>query len=370
MKFLVTGMYTALRLRLRSVRSLAAMLALPALAAIALVLIPKQEAAAPVRVGVCLPRQGGEAFREALQERSGTVMEFVWADEGQIDRNVAAGRWDCGLILAEDFDDRVAALETDRLITLRISGSSVVYPLVRETVSACVAELVSPCIALDYLYDSEILPDGGFRTQTLEKTDRVAVRLTDPEGRDLEPAALAEQTRNTVLLWMISAVILVRMLLAATDLGKWLERGAVKRMLPMRGKTLLMLSRIGADALVLWVSAAAAAVILGAGWEGCLGTLGYVLLWMAAAVLAVRVPGIRNALPVCMPFLVVISLLLSSALVDVSRFLPGLAGPAEMLSVRLFLDTCTGNPEAALLLLLAAAAMLGISFGMDRREIL
>ena len=34
---------------------------------------------------------------------------------------------------------------------------------------------------------------------------------------------------------------------------------------------------------------AAAAVILGAGWEGCLGTLGYVLLWMAAAVLAVGV---------------------------------------------------------------------------------
>jgi drug/metabolite transporter (DMT)-like permease len=57
-------------------------------------------------------------------------------------------------------------------------------------------------------------------------------------------------------------------------------------MLPLRGKTELMLSRIGADALILWVSAAAGAVILGAGWEGCLGTLGYVLFWMAAAVLA------------------------------------------------------------------------------------
>ena len=88
----------------------------------------------------------------------------------------------------------------------------------------------------------------------------------------------------------------------------------------------------------------------------------------AAAVLAARVPGIRNAVPVCMPFLVVISLLLSSALADVSAFLPRLAGPAEYLSVRMFLDACTGNSEASLPLLLAAAAMLGISFILDRRE--
>lgn len=366
MMFVITGICTTLCLRLRSFRGWAAVLLLPMLAAAALVLIPGQEAAAPVQVGVCLPRRGGEAFREALEARSGTVMEFIFADEARIDRNVAAGRWDCGLILAEDFDDRLEDLETDRLITLRVSSGSVVYPLVRETVSACVAELVSPYIALDYLSDNEILPDSSFRLETLGTADRVTVRLTDPEGRILEPAALAARTRNTVALWLVSAVILVRMLLAATDLGKWLERGAVKRMLPLRGKTELMLSRIGADALLLWVSGTAAAVILGAGRAGCLGVLGYVLFWTAAAVLAARVPGIRNAVPVCMPFLVVISLLLSSALVDVSVFLPRLAGPAEKLSVRLFLDTCAGNPKAALPLLLGAAAMLGISFIMDR----
>jgi hypothetical protein len=343
---------------------------LPLLAAGVMLLTPAREVSAPVQVGVCLPSRGGEALWEALEARRGTVMEFILADEHQIDRNVAAGRWDCGLILAEDFDDRLEQLDTDKMITLRISTGSVVYPLVRETVSACMAELVSPYIALDYLKDNEIAPDDSFLLETLGQSDRVLVKMTTPEGIPLEPAALAKQTRNTILLWLVSAAVLVRMLLAATDLGKWLDTGAVKRMLPLRGKTELMLSRIGADALILWVSAAAGAVILGAGWEGCLGTLGYVLFWMAAAVLAARVPGLRNAVPVCMPFLVVISLLLSSALVDVSWFLPRLAGPAKYLGVRMFLDACTGNSRAALPLFLGAAAMLGISFMMDRREIL
>jgi hypothetical protein len=215
--------------------------------------------------------------------------------------------------------------------------------------------------------DNAMAPDEYFRLETLGQSDRVAVKMTTPDGTVLEPAVLGEQTRNTILLWLVSAVIFVRMLIGATDLGRWLETGAVKRMLPLQGKTRLMLSRIGADALLIWGSGTAAAFLLGAGWWGCIGVLGYVLFWTAAAVLAARSPGICNAIPVCMPFLAVISLLLSSALVDVSLFLPWLAGPAEYLSVRMFLDACTGNPGVALPLFLGAAALLGISFMMDRK---
>ncbi len=372
MKFLLTGILTTLKLRLRSVRGWAILLLLPLLVASVVLLLPKQEVSAPVQVGVCLPKNGGEEFWALLEQRSGAVISYILADEDQIDRNVAAGRWDCGLILDRDFDDRLEELDTDRIITLRISSGSVVYPLVRENVSACIAELVSPYIAGEYMLDSGIAADRsdlkarGFRLETLGDDDRIQVKMSTPDGRPLEPMVLAEESVDAILSWLVSVVILVWMLLSATDLGRWTGHSAVRRMLGVRNKTLLMLSRIGADALLAWAAGSAGMLLLGMGPKGCLAVLGYVLLWMAAATVAAHFSGVWNALPVCMPFLVVISLLLSSALVEVEWFLPALAGPAGMLPVSLFLSACGGATAPMLLLFAGAALCLTVSFVTDR----
>lgn len=374
MKFLLTGMFTTLKLRLRSVRGWAILLLLPLLVASVVLFLPKQEVSAPVQVGVCLPRTGGQAFWALLEQRSSAVISYILADEDQIDRNVAAGRWDCGLILDEDFDDRLEELDTDRIITLRISSGSVVYPLVRENVSACMAELTSPYIAREYLLRSGIaadkaaLEESGFRLEPLGEDDRILVKMSTPDGKPLEPMVLAEESVDAILSWTVSVVILVWMLLSATDLGRWMESSAVRRMLGVRNKTLLMLSRIGADAVLAWAAGSVGLLLLGCGVGGCLAVLGYVLLWMAAATLAAHSAGVWKALPVCMPFLVVLSLLLSSALVEVEWFLPVLAGPAGMLPVSLFLSACGGGLLPLLLLFGGAALCLAASFGADRLQ--
>ena len=88
MKFLLTGILTTLKLRLRSVRGWVILLLLPLLVASVVLLLPKQEVSAPVQVGVCLPKNGGEEFWALLEQRSGAVISYILADEEQ-----STGMW-------------------------------------------------------------------------------------------------------------------------------------------------------------------------------------------------------------------------------------------------------------------------------------
>ena len=74
MKFLLTGIVMTLKLRLRSVRGWAILLLLPLLVASVVLFLPKQEVSAPVQVGVCLPKSGGEEFWALLEQRSSAVI--------------------------------------------------------------------------------------------------------------------------------------------------------------------------------------------------------------------------------------------------------------------------------------------------------
>lgn len=370
MKFVCSGIAAALSLRLRSLRVWAVLLLLPLLICTTHLLLPMEEAAAPVQVGVCLPERGGEAFWELLQERGGAVMTFLPATEEEIQRNVASGNWDCGMILPRDFQDRVEQLEKDGIITLRISSASVAYPLVRECASACLAQLMSPRIAGEYLLESGILPDetaleNSFRLETLGEGERVNIALSTPDGSSLEPLALGRESTDTILRWILSAALLVWMLLSAADLGRWSRTGAASRLLPLRGTTAVLLSRIGADALLAMTAGCLSQLLLGGGAWGCLAVAGYVLLWMSAAVLFARWEPVWQALPVCMPFLVVVSLLLSSALVDLAWFAPSLAGVGSVLPVSLYLRGCEGDFLTVAALLSAAPACLGVSIALD-----
>ena len=120
-------------------------------------LLPAEEVSTPVEVGVVLPEEGGEEFWTRLEERSGLVVTFHQVDYPQAERQVAAGRWDCAVILPEDFLQRMERQEVEGLFTLLVGPGSAAYPMVRETAAACTAELVSPGIAERYLLDSSIL---------------------------------------------------------------------------------------------------------------------------------------------------------------------------------------------------------------------
>lgn len=370
MRFVVSGIGTTLSLRLRTLRTWLVLLLLPLLVFSVRLTVPGQEAAAPVQVGVCLPQRGAEAFWELLEARGGTVMTFLPATEEEIDRNVASGNWDCGLILPKDFADRLEELEKDGIITLRISSASVAYPLVRECAGACLAQLMSPVIAEEYLLESGIAADARileetFRLEPLEEGERVNVKLSTPDGSALEPLALGRESTDAIVRWMLSAALLVWMLLSTADLGRWSKTGAAGRLRPLRGTTAVFLSRIGADALLALAAGVLSQLLLGGGLWGCLAAAGYVLLWMSAAVLLARWEALWQALPVCMPFLTVLSLLLSSALVDIGWFSPGLAAVGKLLPVSRYLDGCAGDFAALALLPAAATVLLTVSAVLD-----
>lgn len=372
MRFICSGIAAMVSLRLRTVRIWLVLLLLPLLVFSVHLLLPRQEAAAPVQVGVCLPKRGGEAFWELLEPRGGTVMTFLPATEEEIDRNVASGNWDCALILSEDFEDRVEELEKNGIITLRISSASVAYPLVRECTCACLAQLMSPGIAKEYLLESGIVADAAtmeavFRLEALGEGERVNVKLSTPDGSPLEPLALGKESTDTILRWILSAALLVWMLLSAADLGRWSKTGAVSRMRPLRSVTVIFLSHIGADALLALTAGVLSQLLLGGGVWGCMATADYVLLWMSAAVLFARWEPVWQALPVCMPFLVVLSLLMSSALVDLRWFSDPLAAVSKVLPASLYLRGCDGSLPALGGLIAGSVACLGLSVALDGR---
>ena len=104
MSFFLTCFKSGLRARLFRWRTWAVPLLLPLITFGTAHFLPAQEAAAPVQVGVVLPEEGGDAFWRRLEARSGLAVTFHAAEPDQAERQVAAGRWDCALVLPEDFE--------------------------------------------------------------------------------------------------------------------------------------------------------------------------------------------------------------------------------------------------------------------------
>ena len=95
MSFFGALFINALRANLASLRTWCLVLLLPLLTFGLARLAPAQEIAAPVQVGVVLPREGGWDFWRRLEGRSGRVVSFQAAGLEQARRQVALGRWDC-----------------------------------------------------------------------------------------------------------------------------------------------------------------------------------------------------------------------------------------------------------------------------------
>lgn len=372
MRFLWTQFVCTLSLRLKNWKNLLVLALLPAMILGVTALIPRTEVSTPVTVGVALPEEGGADFWALLSRQNNGILTFVEAEPEIIDRNVASGQWDCGLILEEDFDELLEELDTRRLITLRISGGSAVYPLVQESVSACLAQLAGPYIAREYLLESGIvsqeqMPQVQTRLEeSLGESDRVLVNMQSLDGKALELPELTRRGTERFLCWLIAAAILVRMVFGAADLGRWSATGASGRMAPLRSATAMLTARAGADAVLMMVSGWIGVLLLKGSLWGCLAVAGFALFWLAASVLLAHFSRIHPVLPVLIPFGVVISFLLSPVLLDISLILPAAAGISRWLPVTLFLEVWSGNGNALALLLAAAALWLLLSVGIDR----
>lgn len=371
MRFLLSGIRTNLLSRLKNPGFYAVLLIIAVLLAAA-GRLPTQDVSAPVQVGVVLPEKGGDAFWALLEQRSGTMLTFHKTDADTVDRNIAAGKWDCGIILSEDFERCIQQVDMARAFTLRIGEGSTVYPLVREAVCACTIQLIGPRIAAQYLLEKGIVSDDAsleeirpLLEQTLDASARVQIHLSTPDGQPLEPVKLAEKGVDLILCWVVSAVLLVWLLLCATDLSRWIQTPAARRMSPLRSATCLMGAKIGADGILVLSLSCIAMLALKTGFSGCAAVVSYGLFWLSMAVMVAHFAAISTVIPVFVPFIIVISLLLSSVLVDISIILPRLGALSRWLPARLFLNACQGDLSGAAILLASSVFCMLLSVGID-----
>lgn len=336
--------------------------------------LPAKQAAAPVQVGVVLPRQGGQEFWARLEARSGTVVSFLLADSEQAHRQVAAGRWDCALLLPEDFDQRLARQDTYRLITLLTSPGSAAYPMVRETAAACLAELISPGVAEEYLLDSGIANESSIASlrprlyETLLETKRVQITMETANGHPMNALTLVDAGMDNLLSGLLAILLLVYALFAAMDLGRWLDTPFARRMLPLQGVLILTLPRLAGALLPALCAGVLALLAMGSAGQCLLPLAAYLLFLGALALVLARCKAILPALPVVTPFVPAAGLLFSPVLVDVSLLFPALAPLTRWAPVTLYLRACGGCWEDALVLAAAALAALGLLWAAERRR--
>ena len=368
MRFFFSVFTASLRQRMRRISVWVVLLLLPCMIFAIHKALPDQSVTAPVTVGVALPEEGGEQLWAALENRSGTVLSFVKADSDTIDRNIAAGRWDCGVIVDEDFTDLLEDMDTDRIFTLRIGEGSTVYPLVRETVAACMAALVTEPIARDYLQDTGIPADSQRLTQVLSAEERVEVTMVTADGTPMHPFQLGGRSVQRILYWLIGAMVLVWLLLAAHDLGRWSRSGSAKRMLGARSLTLLLCGRMAAQWLLILLPGWLTMLSIGGGFAGCVAVLCYSLFWSSVGIIVAHIPAIWQSIPVLPPFAVVLSLLFGGALLDLGNLLPALSPICTHIPGSLFLRLCSGEYKALLPLLITAPVLLGLSVIMDHTK--
>ncbi len=345
MKFFLRHFAESLLGQLRSWRNWLLILLLPAMTA-GLLGIPQEELTAPIQVGVVLPEGRGQAFWDALSGRSDAVVSFVLCQEDRLLSRVSTGRWDCGLVLAADFEEKLARRDTDGIITFYTGPGSTVYPVVQETVCAVILELVSPELALHYMDENGI--PSLFPPETLAQEQRVLVSLQTRTNQTLEAGGLARQQLRSVLLGCLGLVLLLWALFGAVDLGKWLEHAAVRRMAMLRSRSSLVLSRGLAMLCMSALGAGAALCLLPQRGTAAGALVPYLLsIWLLAMVLS-RWKALWSALPCLMSAMVLISLLTSPIIFDLSGLHPALDAVMDWLPLTQFLRAAAGDTGALL----------------------
>ena len=357
----------ALSLSLREQRrrwQLWLLLALLLLGGCALHPLADRSAEDAVCVGVSAPEEGADRFCRRLQERSGGGLRFRFCDEETVRKRVASSQWDCGLVLAEDLDARLAAGDGREGITLLTGPGTTVAPLIREVVTAALSEEIAPALAGNYLLEQGVVSRvedlSPALREPLPEESRVHVQAELLHGEGMRPLDLRGDSLRRSAEGTLAVLLLVWTLFAALDLGRWRERPIARRLAPLRSPLILLLPQLLAALLPIGAGAALA-LCVGLGLEGVRGALSllpYLCSVGSCALFLSLCPLLLEILPALIPLLAAASFLGAPILMDMGQLLPQFDRVLHALPVTLYLESSGGNLWAALGLLLWAVCFL------------
>lgn len=364
---------------------LACLLAMPALALLLGLLLPHTTTAAPLRVGVLLPQGSANAAQlwQSLATQADESLQFEQAEtRDELEAMVAATAWECGYILPDDFDARVAAGRYSRLLTRVDSPATSTTSLVDWAMTAALLELCAPDLTLAYLDRAGIVPTAEqdvlqpALSQAFGAVRQARVQLVPLQGQGttIAPPPLGFTLARGVL----ALLLMLYACLGAVQLLADLGTGFFGRAMPYTGPAPMLLA--GALTLLLpaAILAAASLCIMAALFpgqllvlwlEGCLLLL-YLLQLAGLAVLLAGFFRGGDTLLGLLPFLLVACLLLCPIITDLSLYLPALRPVSLLLPPTLYLRGTTGQVAALWQMPLYALATLAAGFlaGMLRRR--
>lgn len=386
MRFFAAMLAMQLKRLARRSSTLLCLLAAPVLA-LALGLAASSGEDMSVRVGVLLPQNS--AYAPAIWHslaQSGQDVQFVQADtQQQLEDMVAAGQWECGYLLPQSLDDKLANGQYARLVT-RVDGPATSLGAVLDwTVSAAVLDSCAATMANGVLAQQGVLPprdaeaytalaEEMFTDKTLLAMDIVPVNgavATDAQGS-------ASLTAASLVRGMLALMLLLFSCLCAVWFARDMQAGFFTRLRPYEGTARLYLPSFGASA-VLAAGAGLLTLLAGSAlFPGYFGGFGrqaalllcYLLPLGAFSFLLSMLFAGRELLVGVLPFIMMACLILCPVLVDLSAFIPWLGAVSALLPPTVYLRAASGaGTPWGMLLQAAGYAALGLAVGALKKKL-
>ncbi len=313
-------------------------------------LLPREARGTEILVGVSIPEDSpaAAALWERLEEERADTVTYLRTTPEEVREQVAAGRWECGFLLAEDFEDRLAEGRYEDLVTQVVSPASTMALPLREPVSAALLELCWRDIAGGYLARIGLdLPPVGTLEEMIQTEERVAIRA-ETVGAAAAPLSSADGLPYTdmltggVGLWLQAAA-----LLAAGHLRRWLCGGWARLALPRVGLGALLLPRAAVLGLAAWLAGAAALLLTGGDGRtlACLAL--YQLCLTAVSAALALLPGAERLIAVLLPVTPLACVICCPVLLDAALLVPALYPVSRALPLTHFLLAVQGQTGSA-----------------------
>ena len=359
-------------LRRRKTWLLAALL-LPVSILLAGMLLPAKTLDSSLTAGIVLPEDSpaAQTLLELLETSANTEVHFLSASLETARQQVAAGRWACAYVLAEDFESRIFAKDPGVLFTVLCPEGSTGVSLLHESVAAAVFTLRAPGIAAAYAQSAGFASDpDSVRQQTaqgLSPDQRMTIQIQTVSGTPAEPVSHAAV--QSLATGATAIFLLLMALLLASDLRRRQRQDWFRRTAAVTGRFPLLSAMAAAAGLLLFVSGAAALLLADAFWggsfAGILPVACYGAVLTALALVLAVVPELDAALPALAPFVPVCCLLLCPVFFDAAALFPACA-PLSRALPPTWLLLALQQGKNGVWMLPVAAALTAAAAGLSR----